>query len=150
MDKMNVDKAETNDDEDNHDYNEWDDKWGVGDYIDQKTGEPLDPALARAARLEEVSFMKKIGLYDEVPIQECWERTGKGPTSTRWVDVNKGTTENPDVRCRLVARDFKPKGEKDRKDLFAAMPLLEIKKLVFQKAVRENAERRKMGQEGSS
>ena len=92
--------------------------------------------------------MKKIGLYDEVPLQECWDMTGKAPTSTRWVDINKGTAENPDVRCRLVARDFKPKGEKDREDLFAAMPPLETKKLVFQKAVRENAKRRKMGQDG--
>ena len=64
------------------------------------------------------------------------------------VDVNKGTSEKPDVRCRLVARDFKPKGEKDREDLFAAMPPLEAKKLVFQKAVRENGERRRRGQDG--
>ena len=82
--------------------------------------------------------MKKNQLYEEVPVEECWARTGKSPTSTRWVDVNKGTSENPDVRCRLVARDFKPKGEKDREDLFAAMPPLEAKKLVFRKAVREN------------
>ena len=149
VEKMNVDKVDTNDEEEySHYYNEWDDKWGDGDYVDQRTGEPLDPALARAARLEEVSYMKKIGLYDEVPIQECWDMTGKGPTSTRWVDVNKGTAEDPDVRCRLVARDFKPKGEKDREDLFAAMPPLETKKVVFQKAVRENAEARRTGQEG--
>ena len=64
---LNIEEVETNDEEDNQDYNEWDDKWGDGDYVDQKTGQPLDPALARQARLEEVSFMKKIGLYDEVP-----------------------------------------------------------------------------------
>ena len=153
LDKMNIEEIETNDDENiQHDEddeaNEWDDKWEEGDYIDQKSGQPLDPALARAARLEEISFMRKIKLYDEVPIEECWERTGKGPTSTRWVDVNKGTSEEPDVRCRLVARDFKPKGEKDREDLFAAMPPLESKKLVFQKAVVENAQRRAKGQDG--
>ncbi len=38
------------------------------------------------------------------------------------------------MRCRLVARDFKPKGEKDREDLFAAMPPLEAKKLLFRMA----------------
>jgi hypothetical protein len=31
----------------------------------------------------------------------------------------------------LVGRDFKPKGERDREDLFAAMPPLEAKKLLF-------------------
>ena len=50
---------------------------------------------------------------------------------TKWVDVNKGTAENPNIRCRLVARDFKPKGEKDRADLFASMPPLEAKKVLF-------------------
>ena len=35
-----------------------------------------------------------------------------GHRSTRLVDVNKGSTESPDVRCRLVAR-FQAKGEKE-------------------------------------
>ena len=30
-----------------------------------------------------------------------------------------------------MARDFKPKGEKDRADLFASMPPLESKKVLF-------------------
>ena len=49
---------------------------------------------------------------------------------TKSVDVNKGTAENPNIRCRLVASDFKPKGEKDRADLFASMPPLEAKKVL--------------------
>ena len=48
------------------------------------------------------------------------------------------------MRCRLVARDFKPKGEKDREDLFAAMPPLEAKKLLFRKAA-TSRQRRKNG-----
>jgi hypothetical protein len=38
------------------------------------------------------------------------------------------------VCCRLislVARAFKPKGYRDREDLFAAMPPLEAKKILF-------------------
>ena len=35
------------------------------------------------------------------------------------------------VRCRLVARDFKPRREGPRDDLFAAMPPLEAKKALF-------------------
>ena len=43
---MNVEEIETNDEENNHDdeANAWDDKWSEGDYVDQKTGQPLDPA----------------------------------------------------------------------------------------------------------
>jgi hypothetical protein len=98
--------------------------------------------------LEEIQFMKKINLYEEVPIEQCWQATGKDPISTKWVDINKGTVDKPDVRCRLVARDFKPKGESNRADLFAAMPPLESKKLLFQKAVTENSRNRAMGGNG--
>ena len=49
--------------------------------------------------------------------------------------INKGTTECPDIRCRLVARDFKPKGDNQRGDLFAAMPPLEAKKKLARIAV---------------
>ena len=105
------------------------------EYLDEKTGDVLDPKLAREARLEEIDYMKnKIDLYDEVLIEEAIEQTGKMPISTKWVDVNKGTSEKPDVRCRLVARDFKPKGDQHREDLFAAMPPLEAKKMLFRMA----------------
>jgi hypothetical protein len=35
------------------------------------------------------------------------------------------------ARCRLVGRDFKVKNEGDRDDLFASMPPLEAKKMLF-------------------
>ena len=54
----------------------------------------------------------------------------------------------PDIRCRLVARDFKPKGEKDRSEIFAAMPPLESKKLLFQQAMSQNARNRSRGEDG--
>ena len=38
------------------------------------------------------------------------------------------------MRSRWVARDFKPKGDKDREDLFAAMPPLEAKRMLFRQA----------------
>ena len=118
--------------------------------MDEKTGEYLDPELARRARLEEIQFMKKIGLFEEVPVEQCCEMIGKDPITTKWVDIDKGTVDRPDVRCRLVARDFKPKGERDRGDLFAAMPPLESKKLLFQKAIKENSRNRAVGGNGSS
>ena len=81
--------------------------------FDERTGEKLPGKLAEAADQEELALMKKIGVYEYAPIDECIAWTGKLPVSTKWVRVNKGTAEDPDVRCRRVARDFKPRGEKD-------------------------------------
>ena len=56
------------------------------------------------------------------PIAECLEVSGKKPVNVRWVDVNKGDDESPNVRCRIVAKDF---NVDKRSDLFAATPPLE-------------------------
>ena len=61
----------------------------------------------RKARKEEVGYMTNRGIWEVVPIKMCWEGTGTKPLGVRWVDTNKGTEVNPDVRCRLVAGDFK-------------------------------------------
>ena len=45
------------------------------------------------------------------------------------------------VRCRLVARDFKPRREGPRDDMFAAMPPLEAKKALFAHAAEGCARR---------
>ena len=98
-------------------------------FYNARNGKQLDPLKVREAREEEMIFVREIGVYDEVDLEECFEKTGRAPVSTKWVDVNKGTDDDEEIRCRWVARDFKPKGEKDRCDLFAAMPPLEAKKL---------------------
>ena len=94
-------------------------------YFNERPREHLDAKMVQAARQEEVTFMKKIALYEEAEESEAWAVTGKPPITTNWVVVNKGSGESPDIRCRLVSRDFKPKGEKTSWDIFAAMPLLE-------------------------
>ena len=87
----------------------------------------MDPAAIKAAKTEEIEFMRRIGVFETASREECMEKTGRQPVSTKWVVVDKGKEVKSDVRCRLVARDFKPKGEKDRIDLFAAMPPWEAK-----------------------
>ena len=79
------------------------------------------------------------------PVQECYDKTGKQPTSVRWVDTNKGTNGNFDIRCRLVARDFKG-ADKDRDDLFAESPPLEAKRMLMSRAAtrRPDGKYRKM------
>jgi hypothetical protein len=102
-----------------------------GQFFDELSGEELDPKKSIEARLEELTFMKNIPLYDEKDVDECWRVTGKAPISTKWVGKKKGA----EVRMRLVARDFKPRGERMRGDLFAATPPLEAKKMIFRMAV---------------
>jgi hypothetical protein len=71
----------------------------------------LDPKLVIEARMEEISFMRSEGVYEKVHLDECYRVKGSGPTSVRWIDTNKGTYDCPNVRCRLVARDLKNKGD---------------------------------------
>ena len=50
---------------------------------------------------------------------EALKRTGKPPIKTRFVDVDKGDLTSPDVRSRLVAKDF---AFKKNDEFFAATP----------------------------
>ena len=114
----------------------WED-WANDMYYDDKTGKKLDAWRVKAAEDEELSFMEELGVGAEVGVEECWKMTGKAPISTKFVRVNKAMEdEEPDVRARLCGRDFKVKGEGEKVDLFAAMPPLESKKLLFRQAAR--------------
>ena len=63
------------------------------------------------------------------------------------MDTNKGgdTAEEWEIRCRLVARDFKG-GDKGRDDLFAETPPLEGKRLLLSRCMtkRKDGRRRKL------
>ena len=111
-----------------------DDPRGASLHFDTKTEKELDERAVAAARKEEIEFMRQIKLYDKVDWEECIRMTGRPPVSSKWVEVDKGTAEKPDVRCCLVALDFRVKGEGHRDDFFAAMPPLEPKKLLFKMA----------------
>ena len=73
--------------------------------------------------------MTKIGVWIDASYDECLAKTGKPPISTRWVDVDA------DLRSRLVAGDFKVRGDAQEFDVFAAMPPLEAKRLLFRMAI---------------
>ena len=90
-------------------------------FYDELTGEPLPTSLVRAARQEEVDFMEGWRCWERVGPEVAWKKGGKKPLRTRWVDVNKGDEKNPDVRCRLVAKDIAFQRDDS---FFAATPLL--------------------------
>ena len=64
------------------------------------SGELRDNELITKARGVETETFKKHGVYDKVPLEECWRVTGRGPVGVKWVDTNKGDKERPEYRCR--------------------------------------------------
>jgi hypothetical protein len=104
-------------------------QWGGQVYWDENSGEVLPPNLTQAARREELTFMRDWGVWEVVPISECVRVSGKQPLGGRWVDVNKGDRDRPDVRSRYVAKDFA--GGQKSDEFFAATPPLEALRLLL-------------------
>jgi hypothetical protein len=115
------------------------DEIDVLEAFDDVTGLNSNVKKLRAARREEIDYIEEKGIWEKVPLQKCWDKLGRGPTTGKWVDVQKGE----DVRSRYVGRDFKPKGEGPRAEIFASMPPLEAKKVLFSRAASQSGERRK-------
>jgi hypothetical protein len=102
-----------------------------GDWEDDEYDDgEFDPKLLKAARSEEVHFMEKIGVWEDSTWEECVRKTGKPPITTKWVDVDKGRDGEVLMRSRLVARDFKMKGDERGFDVFAATPPARVEEVV--------------------
>ena len=95
---------------------------------DDVSGAALDPERVKKARQEEIDYIHKMMLYTKMPINECVKATGRQPISFRWIDINKGDSETPNYRSRLVAREI---NTHKREDLFAATPPLEAMKTIL-------------------
>ena len=100
-------------------------------FIDDVYGKILNPDNVRKARLEELRYFKKMGVYEKCDIKECWANTGKNPIKTRWIDTNK-TNDPPDeiYRSSLVAKEYKTT---DRPELYSGMPPLELMRMRISK-----------------
>ena len=115
----------------------------LGEYAwDEVNNMELPMKDVREARLEEMTYMKG-KTFKVVKRSEAYERTGKAPISTKWVDTDKshGVGEMK-VRSRWVARDFKSKGERDREDLFCATPPLELLRFLISRQATRRADGR--------
>ena len=88
---------------------------------DAISGVALPGKLVEEAKEEELRQIRSFKVYMKVPIQQCWDETGKGPIGVTWVVTNKGDDQNMDIRARLCAQDFKVK-DPFRVDLFAPTP----------------------------
>ena len=116
-------------------------------YRDDLTGQLLPPELVRAARSKELEYFNAKKVWVKRAIGEARRVTGRPPITVRWVDVNKGDNENPNIRSRLVARQIRQAGEDA---IFAPTPPLEALRSVLSMATTDFPGRPKHLREGSS
>ncbi|CAK0837809.1 unnamed protein product, partial [Prorocentrum cordatum] len=106
------------------------DKW----YWDDVNGGWLDPAGVRAARQEELAWMKHREVFEPSDEETCRRLTARAPLRTRWVDTNKGDEQRPKYRSRLVAMEIKAAKKASEQmsasELFSSTPPLEAVKLL--------------------
>ena len=91
------------------------------------SGNVFDRGLVEEARREEVAEAEAMTVWTKVPRSEAYTVTGKPPIGTRWVDTDKGDSNNPNVRSRIVAQELKREPDFDRS---VATPPTECVKFV--------------------
>ena len=104
------------------------------------SGKELKPELVRVSCEEVLKVVDDMGVWELRTISECLEVTGKKPVKVRWVDINKGDDESPNVRYRIVAKDF---NVDKRPDLFAATRSLEYPRYVVSRCSSSQLGRRR-------
>ena len=77
-----------------------------------------------------MNYFRDMKVYERVPRSHL-ATTGGKIIGTMWIDTNKGDADNPNVRCRLVGKEFRT-GPDDA--LFASTPLLEALRLIISRA----------------
>ena len=100
---------------------EWSAIEGVG-LEEMRDTNVRDQKLIKAARQAEMKSFWEIPVYDYVPKAFAMSDSDGIIVDTTWVDVNKGTKNQPEWRSRLCAREFAALEERD--DLFAPTPPL--------------------------
>ncbi len=75
-------------------------------YYDAISGEALGGDLTKQERIVEMETLRKHGVYEKAPTKEHWENAGTGPAGAKRADTNEGDKENPEHRCRLVAKEI--------------------------------------------
>ena len=95
-------------------------------YYDNVTGASVPCKLCEEAMQLDIKYMKEMNVYTPCEHGAVKEQ-GLTPIGTRWVFTNKGDTEHPFIRARLVAQETKRSTKMDLTDTsmtFAATHLL--------------------------
>ena len=102
-------------------------------YYDENTWEWLDPKLVVEGERAELQRFRDMNVYEYVPREQAIHDEGGKFVKVKWVRVNKGTTQQPMVKCRLVAQEL---GYGQRMDeLFSGTPSLVALRLTLLHAV---------------
>ena len=107
------------------------------DVEDEITGAMLDGAEVQKAIHEEIEYMHKLKVYERATVEEAKE-DGCILIPTRWVHINKGDKDNPQIRSRMVIQETKRRAELDAAATFASTPPLESVKLLLSLSVSGN------------
>ena len=75
------------------------------DEFDDLTGAQHPGNLVHAGKMEEIRWVKEVGLYKKISRAEA-KRRGTAVVHIKWVVTDKGDANRPKVRCRLVVREF--------------------------------------------
>lgn len=97
-------------------------------YNDEYTGEVLDSTLVQAALLDEIKYYNNL-VWELATPEQAQQDSDATIVGGRFVNCNKGDTENPKVRCRYVATEINRDGTADP-NFYAATPPLEAIRLL--------------------
>ena len=103
---------------------------GIYYAVDDISGALLDPKLVHEGRATEMKCFNGMRVYDRVPRDEQ-RRTGGKVIGTKWIDVNKGDLDRPNIRCRLVGKEFRTTPDDA---LYASTPPFKALRIILSRA----------------
>ena len=107
--------------------------YGDAEFIDDVSNKGLKKDLAIKARLLEMRFFREMKVYTKVK-----REPGMKVITTKWLDVNKGDTTEPNYRSRLVGREL---NLSKQDDLFAGTPPLESLRFILSRCASNKGHR---------
>ena len=105
------------------------------DALDDVKGGSLPPELVHKARVCELQYLQNRQVYTYATVAEAIAKTGRPPLGLRWIDTNKASTDNPEVRSRLVCTEVRRKGVES---IFRATPPLESLRALMRRLASED------------
>ena len=103
---------------------------------DDVKGGPLDPREVKTVREKEIEYLWDMKVYEYSTEAEARARTGRNLVVLKWIDTNKGSTEAPCYRSRLVCTEVRHK--KGAEPIFSATLPLETLRILLGVACQED------------
>ena len=74
------------------------------DFYDDITANKINTELVLQAIAEQLCEVRKFQVYGKVPFKIARTTRVITPIGVRWLNINKGDDESPEIRCRMVAK----------------------------------------------